>query len=178
LESAVANPELQTLRHEVGDLESDVAEKEEMLALSQKKQRLKRNEIVLSGEAELQRAVSDICPDIRMMWNSKEAYVEVMVRMYRNPLCRGIFQNGTPYWTYDSSEYRLRLVLEQIFNCTGPAYKTKRLSSKTILTDSIIEFVDYHATHPLCLEDCMPGVPSIGGSWECPQHHNWFRSLP
>lgn len=168
-ESQNTNPELQTLRHEVSGLESRVSEEQEMMALSQKKQRLAAREILVSGERELQSAVSDICPAIDMMWKTKEAYVEVMVRIYRHPLCRWIIVHGTPFWVYDLSEHRLRLVLEEIYDLTSLAWKTKRLASKTILTDSLVEFVDYHAIHPLCPIDYMPG-----GSLKC----RWLVVLP
>ena len=55
-----------------------------------KKQKLAAREILVSGERKLQSAVSDICPSIDMMWKTKEAYVEVIVRIYRHPLCRWI----------------------------------------------------------------------------------------
>ena len=172
-ESAAANPELDPIRQEVASLESANADKEEMLALTQKRQLLKREKLLLTGELELQRFVSDICPDTNTIWNSKEVYVEVMAKLYWNPLFRSYLQDKVPWWPYNTSEYRIRLILRQIFDRTNP----KRPNTKYPLTESMMEFSNYLATHPLCPIDCLPGIPSIGGSWECPEHHNWFPTV-
>ena len=172
-ESAAANPELDPIRQEVASLESANADKEEMLALAHKRHQLKMGELLLTGELELQRFVSEICPEIDTFWNSKEVYVEVMVKLRQNPLCVSYLKDKVPYWAYDASEYRLRLVLRQVFDRSHH----KRPTTKYPLTESIKEFSNYHATHPWCPKDYLPGVPSYGGSWECPEHHNRFPTV-
>jgi len=171
---ASTDPEMRLLRSEVHDLETLVAAREEKLKLSQRKANLKLEEILLLGEGVLQSSVSDVCPDIQLVLESKEAYVEVMVSLYHNPIYRSIFEENTPFWIYDRSDHRLRLVLEQIFDCTNAKSRPEKLASKKILTDSIIEFFNYHESHPLCPYDSMPGLPLIRGIWECPEHHGWI----
>ena len=173
-----ASSELETDRNEVQQLKSTVSRRTEKLKLDQQKQQLQRQDIVLAGETELCSSVSDICPDIRMMWKEKKAYTEVMIRMYRSPLCRWIFEGKSPFWVYDRSERKLTLVLEQIFDSTSSESKIKHLDSETVLTDSVLEFYGRHLSHPLCPTDYMPGLPTVTGGWECPDHHKWYVSHP
>jgi hypothetical protein len=178
-ETTSVNPELEALQRDVNRIHSRVSEKQEILILKQKKQELLRREDRLSIEAQLQGIVFDICPDIREMWNNRAVYIQVMTGIFQTEHYRAIFDNlaGIRAWSYEQAEHRFPLVLEQIFDNTSPAFKTGRLASETILTDSIVEFIDYFDLHPRCPKDQMPGLPTGGpGAWGCAEGHVWCPS--
>jgi hypothetical protein len=168
------NRELESMRRGINGIEREISEKEEALALKRKKQELLKKEQRLSNEVLLQKFVFDICPDIREMWNNKRVYIQVMSKIFQIEPFKTIYTHivAMRVWSGEQADGRLPVVLEQIFDNTTPEFKTKRLNSGTILSDSIEEFIDYFNTCVPCPYDRLPALPSENpGYWRCAENH-------